>query len=189
MDGTPGKVRLDLIFGWAEWSPSDIVTVGDRMVPRVIDVMAPGGSDDLQPSLCMTIEMVDGVPLISKIEIARRDQGRGVQSQDLRAVRLDSWVEDIVTAASSRVVSTDEPAFVTLVNSWAENDLGARKAVRAMRRTGRRKVDTKLLTKVAEVYRLHSEPGKPVRAVELAFGTSYRSAARWVQLARKEGLL
>lgn len=39
------------------------------------------------------------------------------------------------------------------------------------------------------VYRDNRETGKPSEAVELAFGTSQRTAARWVAQVRERGLL
>lgn len=184
------RTRLDLDgAGWAEWDHFDEVIVGDRLVPRVIDVELPGGSESPQPALRFRIEMVDGVPLCSRITLERRQGGRGVQSSDLRDIRLQDWIEDLVAVASSKVVSTDGGVIHAVIDRSPDSERDAHRAVRAMQRGGRRRVDQKHLTKVAEIYREHQASGRPVEAVETAFGTSYRSAARWIQRARQEGLL
>lgn len=182
------RIRMDLDGGYAEWDNFDDVVIGDRIVPRVIEVEMPGAEYDTRPGLRMTIEVVDGVPTCSRIELQRRDGQREIQAQDLRAIRLDDTIEAIVADASMRTL-TPMPDFYAVAVRGSTENRDAVKAVRAMRRSAHRKIDTKLLTTVAEIYREHVESGKPVEAVERAFGTSYRSAARWVARARQEGLL
>lgn len=181
------RKRLDLVFGWAEWDAFDVVIVGDRLVPRIIEVEAPGSTEGDDPALRMTIEMVNGVPRCSLVEVKMRPGKRGVQSHDLRDVRLDEWIEHLVAAASSKVTSHDGAFVSAVIGDGADWERDARKAVRAMQRTGRRKVTAEFLSRVAAVHQVHEE--RPVEAVQLAFGTSYRTAARWVQKAREDGLL
>lgn len=185
--GLGQRSRLDLVFGWAEWDTSDRVIVGDRLVPRVIEVVAPGSSEGEDPALKMVVEMIDGVPRCASVEVKMREGRRGVQARDLRDVHLDDWIEQLVAAASSKIISTDGEMISAAYGQGAAWERDARKSVRAMQRTGRRKVTSDLLAKVAEVYQAHDE--RPVGAVVLAFGTSYRTAARWVQKARQEGLM
>lgn len=181
------RTRLDLVFGWAEWRTQDFVIVGDRKVPRLIEVVAPGSPEGDDPAMRMTIEMVDGIPRCTLVEVTMRPGRRGVQSHDLRDVRLDYWIEQLVSAASSRVIFAAEGVVSAFFGDGREWEQEARKAVRAMQRSGRRKVNSDHLKRVAAVYKEHGD--KPVQAVTLAFGTSYRTAARWVQKARAEGLL
>lgn len=183
------RLRLDLDFGWAEWDAVDQVIVGDRVLPVVIEVVAAGGPESTAPTLRMVITMVDRIPLCTLLAIERRENGRGVQSSDLRGIRLDDWIQDIVAQASMHVDLFEDDVITAVRASGGPEILAARKAVRQMRRSSRRKVTGGFLAEVADVYRDNQETGKPTRAVEIAFGTSHRTAARWVSLARERGLL
>lgn len=176
--------RLDLNVGYAEWEP-EWVLVGDRAVPKKIEVHFLGGDENPQPALDFTIEIQDGVPVCTTLTFFQRQDGRGVRQDDLRKVRLLDWMEEIVTGASRKAWVGTGGDLVMDHPGGAGDVHGARKMAREMQRGGRRKIDERHLRRVAEVYGEHED----VDAVALAFGTSYRSAARWVQKARQEGLL
>jgi hypothetical protein len=182
------RAHLELVFGWAEWIESDQVTVGDRVVPRSIEVFAVGGAESTEPILRLLITIVDGVPRCSLLSLERRDSGRGIQGSDLRAIRLDDWVEEIVAAASWHVRSVENGEVHAAASDDEQAMAAARRAVREMQRSARRKMTPELLAKVAKVYR-DDKTGKPSKEVEKAFGVSKRTAARWVSLARKDNLL
>ena len=55
--------------------------------------------------------------------------------------------------------------------------------------TARRNIDLEHLQDVANTYTRNLHTGKPTLAVELAYQTSHRTAARWVAMARDAGLL
>lgn len=183
-----GVTRLDLWTGHAEWRNDSYVVVGDRYLPSRIDVTFPGGSDSPQPALEFTIEVVREVPMVTRVELKTREGGRGVQPGDLDAIRrrLNDWTEDIVAGSMMEVVLNEGGKLhvVDRVNADRDNI----KATRAMQASARRKITPEFLSRVVEVHRQHRDEGG-VEAVAAAFGTSYRSAARWVQKARQEGLL
>jgi hypothetical protein len=182
------RAHLELVFGWAEWIESDQMMVGDRVVPRSIEVFAVGGAESIEPVLRLLITIVDGVPRCSLLSLERRENGRGIQGSDLRAIRLDDWVEEIVAAASWHVRSVEDGQVHATASDDDQAIAAARRAVREMQRSARRKMTPELLAKVARVYR-DDKTGKPTQEVEKAFGVSPRTAARWVSLARKEDLL
>jgi hypothetical protein len=180
-------LSFQLAGGHVQWDFDDSIVSGDRMVPRVIEIRAPGSAEGEDPSLSMTITVVDDVPRCSHIELSMRGR-RGIQAGDLRRVRIDDWIESIVAAASAKIIESSEAGTVVHFGHGADSD--ARRAVRAMQRGGRRrKMNPQHLARVADIYLSHREDGTPTQAVQLAFGTSYRSAARCVQQAREQGLL
>lgn len=178
-----GKLHLE--FGTATWDLMDTAVVGDRAVPRAMDIEFV--SVDSQPSLQMRIEVRDGVPLCVKVEIEAAENGREVRSVDLRAVRIEDWVEDIVSAVAGKIEWNDDGHATIKYARTEEAERAAARAIRQARATTRGNVQ-KRLPEVAEVYRRHFE-GRPVEAVGAAFGVSYRTAGRYVQLCRDAGLL
>jgi hypothetical protein len=180
---TKHRGRLNLDVGYAEWDSMDSVRVGDRVVPRVISVVFP--SSEGQPGLDFEIKVVKGVPRCSVLTIRADDAGREVRSKDVRAVRLEDWLEEIVAAASEQVVSDEGGVTTTVISTSEDARQRAIRSVREARRGGRRKITPELLARVAEVYLAHQDE-RPVEAVMSAFLTSYRTAARYVQLAREQ---
>lgn len=166
------------------------VVVGDRVVPRVIEVTFPGGSHAPEPACSFTIEVIDGVPLCTRLELVRRPEVERseVRGDALRRVQLDTWIEDIVAAASARVVAVDSHNVVMDRASNTEAERRARSDVRRMMARGRRKITDDHLQKVAEVYTQHADH-KPAQAVQEAFGASERTAFRWIAAAREAGVL
>lgn len=180
--------QLRLPWGTATWASNSHVRVGDRMVPGRIDVDAPGGKHAPEPALKFTIEVLDDVPVVTRLELVKREGQPGVRSDALRRVRLDDWVEDIVAASSLQVVHDDDGAVVADRATNPDAMRRARHAARAMQARGRRKVTPAHLAKVAEVYRAN-EASRPAEAVAIAFGTSDRTAFRWIAAAKEEGVL
>lgn len=176
----PGEARMS----------GGLVVVGDRVVPRFIEVTFPGGTHAPEPACSFTIEVVDGVPLCTRLELSRRPEvsRSEVRGDALRRVQLDSWIEDIVAAASARVVATDAHNIVMDRASSREANRRARSDVRRMMARGRRKITDDHLQKVAAVYTQHQND-KPAQAVQEAFGASERTAFRWIAAAREAGVL
>lgn len=173
--------RVELAYGHADYDLMDLARVGDRLVPKRIDVYFPS-ADDL-PELRMTIEVKGGVPKCVDVAISAKPDGREVRTVDLRAVRLEDWLEDIVAATSAEIVSTEGGLTTARVKVGEDAHRAAVSTIRAARQGSRRTVTDDLLQSVADVYRENIND-RPVEAVQRAFGTSYRTAARYVQLAR-----
>ena len=179
--------QLRLPCGTATWERNHMVRAGDRLIPARIDVVAPGGKHAPEPALTFTIEVADGVPVVTRVELTKRDGHPGVRADSLRRLRLNDWVEDIVAAASLAVTVVDGNLVADRATN-PESVRRARSAVRAMQARGRRKVTPDHLATVAEVY-IANEDNKPAEAVALAFGASDRTAFRWIAAAKREGLI
>ena len=149
------------------------VEVGDRLVPRVIDVEVAGSGPD--PALRMRIEVRRGVPVYTHIAL----EGDDIRQQDLRNLFLDDWLSQIVAALTFN-------ADGTKLTKAGRGD--AIRTTEAARRKRNRR-DPNLLARVAEIYREHFDTGKPTQAVERAFDVSRRTAIRYVQEARAANLL
>lgn len=149
-------------------------------------VTFPGGKHDPQPELEFVIEVVEGAPICTRLLLARREGRREIRQGDLRAIELDNWIEQIVAAVASLY---PEEGGKFLLDPDDADMRRLRSQVRGMQRGAKRRVTHKLLREVADVYAAHAEAGAPTKAVRLTFGTSERTAARWVARAREEGLL
>jgi hypothetical protein len=175
-------IRRPLNFGYAEHNQLDMVEVGDRLVPRVIDVVFPGVGD--QPRLDMRIEVIKGVPRCVSLALARTENGREVQSKDLRLVRIEDWLTYIVAACSEPYTRSGGTTVSTLYAGAPTSD--SLSNVAASRKRQRPKViDRGFLEKVAAIYREHFDD-RPVKAIEKAFGVERRTAAWYVQLCRSD---
>lgn len=159
------------------------------LVPQTIFVELPGG--DNQPSLSMTIEVRQGVPMCAELQFTARPKGPEVRDKDLRAVYIDDWIEQIVAVCSMpyELVPADDPTKTVIRATFSaptpDDQLNVSRA-----RTGRARVSQERLAKVAEIYRAHIDR-RPTEAVRRHFNVSYRTAARWVELCRTDecGLL
>ena len=73
------RERIKFTAGWAEANlgPRSHVRVGDRLVPKAIDVDFPGV--DGQPALRMALAVVDGRPQCRRLTIEATEDGFVVQ--------------------------------------------------------------------------------------------------------------
>ena len=127
----------------------------------------------------MRIVVRQGVPVCTELSL-KADETTEVRTKDLSLVRIDDWMEYVTAACSESAGSS----FVTV----GEPDAGALKAVRQARKATRRTVTPEKLEKVAQIYREHIAD-RPVQAVMRTFDLTERTAARYVERCRKEGLL
>jgi hypothetical protein len=155
------------------------VQVGDRFVPPRIFVHSRIAN---VPDLKMKIEVREGIPVVTEVTLQARPDGPEVRRRHLDALALDDLLEQIVAACS---VKDADGTGRTLI---PDMDRGA--ALRNVRgaRSGRTRISQERLLKAAEIYREHVD-GRPTEAIARAFGVSHRTAARYVQHARKSGLL
>lgn len=210
------RERAELAGGYAEWDrdPHSWVLVGDRSIPRRIEVTLVS-SPDRWPALSMVIEARNGAPQCVALCLAVHPEGREIRRVDLLKIRLEDWVDEVVALAAlevstgsdgsatvrpsasrrlrgaSSVVDLSLSEFASTLESghYDEDEIReARNAIRAARSGARRTITDELLAQVAGTYR-QNVSDRPVKAVEHAFGTSHRTAARWVGLAREAGLL
>ncbi len=157
----------------------------------------PGKPD--QPILRMTIEVRQGIPSFTRVEVAASAGGVDITGAHLGQVRdnLDWWLDIIVRHSAQTIAARVRPGVdgretVTAPN-WADSD-AASKAVREARRGRPRKATDARHERVAMIYKAHIS-GKPREAIQDAFrlddGTniSPRTAARYIEEARKAGYL
>lgn len=167
----------------ATYQGDESVQVGDRLVPPRIIVRFPGAAN--RPALKMIIEVRQGIPVYTEVALHARPDGPDVRRKDLD-LPLDEWLERIVAACSFRAAGVDESGRWTALVRPVD-DPAALTNVRRVR-SGRPHISLERLQKVAEIYRQHVDD-RPTKAVEVAFGCSHRTAARYVQQARESGLL
>lgn len=168
----PFSVRLFRGAGRAS-AAGEPVPVGDRLVPRIIEVeVAADGTD---PALRMRIEVRQGVPVYTQVALV----GDDIRQKDLMNLFLNDWLSQIVAALAFNADGT---------KPFEEGRGDAIRTIEVARKKRNRR-DPKLLNRVAEIYREHFDTGKPTQAVERAFGVSKRTAIRYVQDARAAGLL
>ena len=175
--------RVQLSTGWADGDLGDMVPVGDRMGPRLIEVTLPGVEG--QPGLSMTIDSTSGVPRCTRVQIEALPDGRAVRTTDVRAVSVDDWLEAIVPCFLSSEVNRQEGSYT--LSTSLEHEAEAKRALRQVRRTDRRKMTPEFLQRVAEIYT--SDDLRPVEALRDAFTVSERTAFRYAELARAAGYL
>lgn len=164
--------------GSAVFSLNNVVKVGDRQLPAEIEVNFPGAPGN--PSLTMKLVVRQGVPICSELTL-RADDNAEVRTRHLKLIRVEDWLEYIVAVCATMLGETkirmpDEPDRETLGT------------VRKARASTRRTVTPEMLAKVADIYREHFDD-RPTEAVQRAFGLTQRTAARYVQRCRAEGLL
>ncbi len=186
------RERLTFSSGYAEADTFEgqWTRVGDRFLPQRIDVHCP--SAEGQPGLRMALDVIDGRPQCRSITFESADGGREVRQQDLRAIQVAEWVDEMFAAFAAEVVEEVDGVVTAIKHS------GEREHIRAVRqvqdaRKGRsaRKIDDDFLRGVADLYRanVHTRPGGPTQAVAVAYGVGRRMAATYVQQARRLGLL
>jgi len=157
------------------------VRVRNRLVPETMFVDLDG--DGEQPALQMKIEVHQGVPVCTELRLVARAGGREIRRTDLRAVRIDSWIEQVVAVCSHE---QSEPGGVITKSAPTPADRENARAARP--RSGRPKVPPERLHEVADLYRRHAD-GQPLLVVADVLGVSPRSAARYIARCRSDGLL
>ena len=185
---TPDVVVTETVetdWGWLRFPAGSGVRVGDRWVPTPIDIDFPGAGG--QPALTMKIEVIKGVPRCTHLQFSQAEAGREVREKDLRAVKLDEWVETFVAICSGRITNSDG-TVTRIAYSRSESDIRAGiKEVSKARAGSRRQLTDEVKRKTAEVYNAHDKGG--IAAVEAAFSVSRSTAIRYINAAKSEGLI
>lgn len=179
------------------------VKVRDRLVPETIVVDLNG--DGEQPSLRMKIEVRQGIPICAELRLTAQPDGREIRPKDLRAIRIDSWIEQVVGLCSHEQpepgglihLSAPPPPDGSKQEGARYKDIVAdgRNAQRARRGAvrqpgpGRPRVPSERLQQVADLYRRHANGGRPLQVVADVLGVSERTAARYVEKCRVDGVL
>jgi hypothetical protein len=193
-------LRVQFSGGFAEATiATEPVLVGNRVVPNRIHVEFP--SVDLQPSLQLELEVIDGIPQCRSLTITSVENGREVRALDLNAVKLDAWVADSFAAfafelrgdaferASTKSAPEEADGVAKVSQAGVAQDIAA--AIdfqRARRGKGARRKTPELIQKAADIYRDNYKKGG-AKAVAAAFGVSERTAQDYLKQARDAGYL
>jgi hypothetical protein len=179
-------------IGVATWDRlGELSKVGDVYVPTRIHVHLFGSDETdetpAQPGLELEIEVRQGVPVCTRIEMRAKEDGREVTPKDLLIVKgqMLYWLEKFTTFCAQATEDQD----ITRVPGWADRNT-AQNSVRQARKASRRKITPDLLADVAKLYRVHVD-GNPIEAIRRAYKVSPRTAARYVEICRSDehGLL
>lgn len=164
------------------------VKVRDRLVPPVIQVEFYGDAE--QPSLEIKIEVRQGIPMCTEVRLLAKIEGREIRPSDLKAVRLDSWIEQVVGVCSFTQPEAGGGLIYQQVPIQADRTNAARARAAGMTRPGRPRVSRERLEQAADIYRRHSD-GTPLQVIAEVLDVSDRTAARYVEMCRRDdyGLL
>jgi hypothetical protein len=134
--------------------------------------------DETAPIRRLKIEVREGIPMCTEVQLLARPDGRGLKASDLESVDVAGWVEDVLAECTFDIGADGE---VTIRRGSREG----RTAIREAQRAGRRKVTPELLAQGADVYRKNLDH-KPIEAIADTFDLEYRTAARYVQMCRSD---
>jgi len=168
--------------GHLEFDGLDFVTVGDRRVPRSITAHLYG--QGVTPDLEIQIDVVEGVPRCESLTLRRSAGGQEIRSKDLRAVRIEDWVNQFV-AECSDPFEVQGSTIIATHHARSATTADIRNAERARKRRPARKIEREFLERVATIYRDHFDD-RPIIAIEKAFGVERRTASWYVQLCRSD---
>ncbi|NYI41506.1 hypothetical protein [Demequina lutea] len=162
-----------------------MVIVGDRAVPPLLEVEFQGV--DGQPAFEGRIEVISGVPRWTDVRVYRVPDGREVKQKDLRAIRLDDWLESFITVMSFKVTERNGGKWAAVSS---DTDVDIREGMRSIsrsRRGERRRITGVLKARIAEIYEAHDSGG--IEAVATAFNVSKSTAIRYINEATADGLI
>ena len=169
-----------------------IELVGDVGVPSPVICRHLG--DDGQPDVELTFEVWKGVPVCTEVRLtAKKEAGTHVRAKNLKAVAAQ--LEDDIEEWISYLAHEPQPAPPGR-RRWVRRSgppgtspeqRAAMRAVRTARKEVRRKMTDEHHQRVAEVYQAATTAR--TEAVARAFAVSYRTAQRYIEKARNEGVL
>jgi transposase len=178
--------RWVTIIASSEPDSPQFVPLGDDgkyMVPDPL--LSTGLAGEHEPTIRLSLVVVDGVPQCRRVEITATDGGREVRPSDVHSLHLEHVLEQIYRKVALAVHDGSG-----LDPSWSGTfgDEGIREVVRSARKGRPRKMTSALLAEVATVYRQHVT-STPTAEIARRFEVSDRTARLYVQRARQAGLL
>ena len=179
-----GKVSMQLSNGTLTYPMVPGVEIGDIVIPPQIEAVFPG--TDGHPTLKVVIEVMDGIPECTELHLISADSTRGLNGMDLRSLKLEELVDQVVAAASMTITSRDGGVRASVFKAGGAGELGI-ETLKKARQSQRTNMTRDRLRKVADVYNSKSQAG--ISAVAAAFQKSDRTAARYIRQAREAGLI
>jgi hypothetical protein len=171
---------------------NEIEEVGDRGIPKRVLYRHSGDKD--RPGLEVAIEVQNGIPAITRVTVtADSERGVRIRTKDIRIAdydlegRLAYWLSEVTHRRATEALPDGRRPWWRYSQVPAEERKDAIRNVEQARRGLRRGMTDELLMRVAEVYRAADPPRR--KAIELAFDTSERSAARWIAEAKRRGFI
>lgn len=182
-------------YGHVAWFPDQAagtVRLGDREVPRVVraEIGDPLSGD---PLVRVYLEVVGDRPQCRQVHFVSVPEagawmmdphGRELRQGDIDGFRIAEWIERVFVLSAWPAYLRDAVGPGVTGTDYRE---AASQALHEFHGKPRR-VDRAFLEQVAEVYRRNVD-NNPTQSIERAFGTSYRTAARYVERARAADLL
>src|SRR5262249_21771263 len=139
--------------------------------------------DANRPACKVIFEVRNGVPVCTSIHLWSPDGGSHVRAKDLNAIKLDNLRDDVFGYVGVFVPNPDGGLMRKLGPTAFLQD---RKRVE--RATQRRKITPEFLSRVAEIHKAAPEGGR-LAAVKAAFKVKERQALRYIDQARRKGLI
>jgi len=172
----------------------DQVVLGDRVVPRVIEVEFDGVGG--LPGVAFTIDSGDGSPKCDSMRFQRVEGGREVTDEDLAIAgrRRGEWIDAVVAGFADRLERTPDGEYraIRVMDSAEVEQI----RLTLDRQRHRRKMTPEFLQGVADDWHAAGEEKewdgrRKNRAVEIANarGVTTRQAHRWIREARSRGFI
>jgi hypothetical protein len=187
-----GRTRCELplydinerVVGAVRWWEDEVQRkLGSTRVPGEFEVIvAPAKST---PVIHLTVEILKQVPRCTEVVVKVDGTGAEILAKHLKEIRLNDWIEVAIANVAREVIPIKPGASLRALSRTPRGQRSAKQAISVAR--SRSKITPEFLADVAEVYRQNFD--KPVVAVERAFGVRHRTAANYVQLARKAHFL
>ena len=171
---------------WNVTASDDLASVGQMQMPARFTLHLRD-DDNGRPNVDLTWQVRDGAPKCTEVHIAAAEQGPEIRVTGLAGIRIEDCLERTVWwLMSVRVDGSDE---VQLPDKTHWFDFGrAREAVAQTRAARKVKITDGVLQEVADIYRANVSD-KPTEAVAEHFGKQHRTAALYINRARKRGFL
>lgn len=185
MDASVTRFKTLPDGGRLVYSPN-VVEVGDRGLPEYVTYQHPGSRT--RPALEVAIAVRDGIPAVAEVRvIADPDEGVHIRPTDVRVgalelgAVLDGWLAELTyrRGPTGRWYRYDRLS--------PDERKSARHTIGQARGKLRRRMTPELLKQVAELYGTAAPPKH--QAIALTFGVNPRTAQKYIERARAEGLL
>jgi hypothetical protein len=172
--------------GVLEWSTAaKIVPISDGSIGLPAKLTYRHDGVPPQPALRVDIEIADGVPVCTGVQLTGEAGTSAVRVRDLRAVPLEA-ILDGVTGAAAHERHGRGWRIVWGAGAKSDQRRGVR-AIRAAKRESRRKITPSFLEEVAATWR--AIDGAKVSGIADHFGVRPRTASRYIRAAKEERLL
>jgi len=158
-------------------SDNVLAEVGDYVAPLAFEVEV---YVDTRPTYRLAVKLIDGSPACTEFAILATTERPSITDADMRGIS----VAELVNASTKMVASVFQGSARRPLETMPDLvDLSTFKTKRRVRRT----IDSKLLSRVAEIYNATEYWG--VDAVMSEFEVSKSSAIRYINMARDKGYI